>query len=240
MKISLNTKKTEAINTTIKFGCEFCNREFMRESTMAKHLCENKQRYLNKDLQGNRIGFQAWLQFYKKNTSSKKNKTYDEFIRSAYYTAFVKFGTHCADINAINISRYVDWLLKNQIRIDTWTTDSVYTKYLIEYLRVEDPLDAIARSVQTTIDLAEIEGILPRDYLRYGNTNKICHNITNGKLSPWLLYQSDSGVKFLDNLNESQVKLVIDYINPELWKIKFNRESENVKQVKELLNAGGY
>jgi hypothetical protein len=240
MKISLNTKKTEAINTTIKFGCEFCNREFMRESTMAKHLCENKQRYLNKDLQGNRIGFQAWLQFYKKNTSSKKNKTYDEFIRSAYYTAFVKFGTHCADINAINISRYVDWLLKNQIRIDTWTTDSVYTKYLIEYLRVEDPLDAIARSVQTTIDLAEIEGILPRDYLRYGNTNKICHNITNGKLSPWMLYQSDSGVKFLDNLNESQVKLIIDYINPELWKIKFNREPENVKQVKELLNAGGY
>ena len=240
MKISLNTKKTEAINTTTKFGCEFCNREFMRESTMAKHLCENKQRYLNKDLQGNRIGFQAWLQFYKKSTASKKNKTYDEFIRSAYYTAFVKFGTHCADINAINISRYVDWLLKNQIRIDTWTTDSVYTKYLIEYLRIEDPLDAIARSVQTTIDLAEIEGILPRDYLRYGNANKICHNITNGKLSPWMLYQTDSGVKFLDNLNESQVKLVIDYINPELWKIKFNREPDNVKQVKELLNAGGY
>jgi hypothetical protein len=34
--------------------------------------------------------------------------------------------------------------------------------------------------------------------------------------------------------------MIIDYINPELWKIKFNREPENVKQVKELLNAGGY
>ena len=240
MKISLNTKKIEATDKTIKYGCDFCNREFLRESTMAKHLCENKQRWMNKDMQGNRIGFQAWLQFYKKNTSSKKNKTYDEFIRSAYYTAFVKFGSHCADINAINISRYVDWLLKNQIRIDTWTTDTNYTKYLIEYLRVEDPLDAIARSVQTTIDLAESEGILSKDYLRYGSPNKICHSITNGKLSPWILYHSDSGVKFLDNLNESQVKMVIDYINPELWKIKFNREPENVKQVKELLNAGGY
>jgi len=240
MKISLNTKKTEAIDKSTKYGCEFCNREFQRESTMAKHLCENKQRYLNKDLQGNRIGFQSWLQFYKKNTSSKKNKTYDEFIRSAYYTAFVKFGSHCADINAINISRYVDWLLKNQIRIDTWTTDSTYTKYLIEYLRVEDPLDAIARSVQTTIDLAEAEGILSKDYLRYGNPNKICHSITNGKISPWMFYQSDSGVKFLDNLNDSQVKMVIDYINPELWKIKFNRELENVKTVKEILQTGGY
>jgi hypothetical protein len=130
--------------------------------------------------------------------------------------------------------------LKNNIKIDTWASDSVYTKYLIEYLRIEDPLDAIARSVQTTMDLAEKEGIVPKDYLCYGNTNKVCHSITNGKISPWMLYQSDSGVKFLDSLNESQVKMVIDYINPELWKIKFNREPENVKQVKELLNAGGY
>jgi len=240
MKISLNTKKTEATDKTIKYGCDFCNREFLRESTMAKHLCENKQRWMNKDMQGNRIGFQSWLQFYKKNTSTKKNKTYEEFIRSAYYTAFVKFGSHCANINAINISRYVDWLLKNQIKIDTWASDSVYTKYLIEYLRIEDPLDAIARSVQTTMDLAEKEGIVPKDYLCYGNPNKICHSITNGKISPWMLYHSDSGIKFLDCLNESQVKMVIDYINPELWKIKFNREPENVKQVKELLNAGGY
>ena len=116
----------------------------------------------------------------------------------------------------------------------------MYTKYLIEYLRIEDPLDAIARSVQTTMDLAEKEGIVPKDYLCYGNPNKICHSITNGKISPWMLYHSDSGIKFLDCLNESQVKMVIDYINPELWKIKFNREPENVKQVKELLNAGGY
>ena len=59
MKISLNTKKTEATDKTIKYGCDFCNREFLRESTMSKHLCENKQRWMNKDMQGNRIGFQA-------------------------------------------------------------------------------------------------------------------------------------------------------------------------------------
>jgi septin family protein len=115
-------KKT--LVTKSEFNCEFCGRDFLRESTMAKHLCENKQRWMNKDLQGNRIGFQAWIQFYKKNTSSKKNKTYEEFIRSAYYSAFVKFGNYCADVNVINVSRYADWLLKNQISIDTWTKDT--------------------------------------------------------------------------------------------------------------------
>lgn len=240
MKILNSMKKKEEIDKAEVFGCEFCNREFLRKSTVVKHLCENKQRWLNKDLQGNRLGFQSWLQFYKKNTAGKKNKTYEEFIRSAYYSAFVKFGNYCADVNVINVSRYADWLLKNQISIDTWTKDTNYTKFLIEYLRVEDPLDAIARSIQSTIDLAQIEQVQSRDYLRYGNVNKICYEITKGKISPWILYQSTSGLKFLDNLNETHIAMIIDYINPELWKIKFNREPDNVKQVKELLNAGGY
>ncbi len=233
-------KKKEEIDKAEVFGCEFCNREFLRKSTVVKHLCENKQRWLNKDLQGNRLGFQSWLQFYKKNTAGKKNKTYEEFIRSAYYTAFVKFGTYCVNVNVINVSRYADWLLKNQISIDTWTKDTNYTKFLIEYLRVEDPLDAITRSIHTSIDLSQTEHIQSKDYLRYGNVNKICYEITKGKISPWILYQSDSGLKFLDTLNEVHIAMIIDYINPELWKIKFNREPENVKQVKELLNAGGY
>jgi hypothetical protein len=130
--------------------------------------------------------------------------------------------------------------LKNQIKIDTWCADSTYTKYLIEYLKTEDPLDAIARSVETTLTLAEASNILSKDVLRYGNTNRICYSITTGKLSPWILYHSNSGKKFLDGLNDPQVALIIDYINPEQWKIKFNREPENVKQVKEILDLAGY
>lgn len=238
MKKLSNTKETEETNK--KHRCEFCNAEFVRESTLMTHMCESKRRWMNKDLQGNRIGFQAWLQFYKKNSASKKKKTYEEFIKSAYYTAFVKFGNHCVDINALNVSRYSDWLVKNQIRIDSWCTDNNYTKYLLEYLRTEDPLDAIARSIETTIDMAEREKIQSKDYLRYGNSNRICHAITTGKISPWMLYQSDSGIKFMDNLDTTQVKMIIDYIDPEKWALKFHREQESVSTVKELLNKAGY
>lgn len=232
--------KTEVIDKPVKYGCDFCGREFARESTIAKHICEYKQRWLNKDLKGNRIGFQAWLQFYKKNTSAKKQKTYEDFIKSAYYTAFVKFGSYCADINAINISRFTDWLLKNQIKIDTWCSDSVYTKYLIEYIKTEDPLDATARSVEATISLAEVEKISPKDVFRYGNPNRICYAITTGKISPWVLFQSESGVRFLETLNPDHVNMIIDYINPEQWALKFHREPENVRTVKEILTHGGY
>jgi len=233
-------KKTEATDKPLKYGCDFCGREFARETTIAKHICEYKQRWINKDLPGVRIGFQSWVQFYQKNTSTKKTKSYDEFIKSAYYTAFVKFGNHCVDINAINISRYVDWLLKNQIKIDTWTSDTTYTKYLVEYLRTEDALDGVARSVESTIKLSENAGVLPRDILRYGNVNRICYEITKGKISPWMLYQSNSGIEFLGKLMPDHEKMILDYIDPEKWAIKFKREPENVRTVKEILTHGGY
>lgn len=236
----MSTKEKVEIDKPLKYKCEFCNREFARETTIAKHICEYKHRWLEKDRRGNQIGFQAWIQFYRKNTGSKKHNTYQEFIKSAYYTAFSKFGMFCVDINALNISRFTDWLLKNQIKIDSWCSDQTYTRYLIEYLRHEDPFDAIARSVETTIEKAEGEGIRGCDYLRYGNVNVICYQITLGKISPWMLYQSDSGTQFLDKLNPDHVKLIFDYINPEQWALKFKKNPDDARQIKDILTHGGY
>lgn len=203
-------------------------------------MCETKHRWLDKDKVGNRLGFQSFVQFYKKHSSAKNTKTYDEFIRSPYYSAFVKFGSYCADANVVNVSRFVDWLLAEQISIDNWTSDKVYTKFLIEYLRKEDAFDAIHRSVETTIKLAENENIQSHDLLRYGNINKICYQVTLGKISPWMLYQSNSGIQFLDTLNPDHAKLIIDYIDPEQWALKFKREPDLVRQIKEVLTLGGY
>lgn len=237
MKTSTNTNKNLA---TEKYQCEFCNREFVRESTLYKHICENKRRWQQKDLPGNRIGFQCWLQFYVKNTATNKKRTYLDFIKSSYYLTFVKFGTYCANINAINIMRYADWLMKNQIRVDSWASDKYYERYLIEYLREEDPLDAISRSIETAINHANQESIKSCDFLRYGNRNKICHLIVGGRISPWMLYQSESGIAFLEALDETQQRMILDYINPELWALKFMRNKESVAQVKGLLSQAGY
>jgi hypothetical protein len=237
MKKLKNTKET----SETKHSCEFCNRSFIRESTLMKHLCEYKHRWLNKDEHGNRIGFQTWLQFYTKNSASTtKNRTYLEFIKSSYYAAFTKFGHYCVNSNVINVARYVDWLLKNQIGIDSWNTDTQYTKFLISHLKDEDPLDAIARSIETTIVLAESDKIQTKDCLRYGNKNRVCYAITTGKISPWMLYHSESGKEFLSKLDETQVKMILDYIQPEQWAIKFKRNTNIVPQVQELLAAGGY
>ena len=96
---SKNTKK----NSATKFGCDFCGRSFQKETTIDKHLCENKRRWGDKDLKGNRIGFQSWLNFYVHNTTSKKQKTYLDFIKSAYYLD-----------TGSPVMVYINWKSKNQ------------------------------------------------------------------------------------------------------------------------------
>lgn len=238
MKILKNTKKPSVTKTD--FRCDFCNRYFQKETTLLNHICEQKHRYQDRDRPGNRIGYQTYLEFYKKNTNSKKQKTYIDFSKSAYYIAFVKFGNYCVDIKCINVTFYVNYLLKNNIKIDCWCSDSNYEKFLIEFLKTEDPLDAIARSIETTIDLAKEANIQSKDFLRFGNENRIVHCILNGKISPWMLFQSNSGVELLDRLNELQQQMIIDYINPEQWALKFHRNNEDVVKVRKLLAMAGY
>jgi hypothetical protein len=180
------------------------------------------------------------INFYAKNSTSKKQKTYLDFTKSAYYLAFVKFGHYCVNIHCINVLRYTDWLLKNSIKIDSWCSDTNYTKFLIQYLKDEDPMDAVARSIENTIELAKDAGIETKDCLRYANRNRLVYAITNGKISPWMLYHSESGIKLIEDLDESQQKMILDYINPEQWAIKFKRDPSIVVQVKELLKTAGY
>lgn len=233
MKKNSVTKKPE-------FGCDFCGRKFVRETSLATHMCETKRRWNEKDTLANRIGFKCWGEFYKRHTVSKKQKTHMEYVKSAYYSAFAKFGAYCVDVKVINPISFSKWLLDNNVRIDSWASDVKYTAYLIDYLKEENPLDALTRSIETTIRLAQAENIQACDYLRYGNKNKICYEITAGRISPWMVYQSTSGVEMLESLDDAQLKLILDYITPELWAVKFKRHPDTVLEVKTLLKKAGY
>jgi hypothetical protein len=55
-----------------------------------------------------------------------------------------------------------------------------------------------------------------------------------------MLYHSISGLEFIENLDITQQKMILDYINPEQWAIKFKRSNNIINEVKELLRAAGY
>ena len=77
------------------------------------------------------------------------------------------------------------------------------------------------------------------DCLQNITPNRAVHYIRCGKISPWILYNSKSGVKLLQSFNAEQVALVNDYIDPDYWTAKFQMANNDVKFVTEVLEKAG-
>lgn len=220
--------------------CTFCKKEFVRETSLEIHMCEPKRRYREQHEPGARLGFQAYVKFYESAQRTGKTKTFDDFATSAYYRAFVKFGCYCVDTKAIVPGRFMDWLLKNNKKIDNWCSDKIYTEYLLDYLKIEAVEDALARAIEYGIDWQERTGNPAHDCLRFGNTNATCYAVTSGRISPWVIYNSESGQKFLNELSTEQVAMVWPYIDSDAWQKKFTNYPADQEYVKDILNKAGW
>jgi hypothetical protein len=224
----------------MSFVCEYCKKEFARESSIEVHMCEPKRRRTQKDEAGVRLGFQAFIRFYEVHQGSAKLKTYDDFCDSSYYAAFVKFGRYCVNTRVIAPPRFMDWLLKQNKKIDRWCSDAVYTEYLSWYLPVEAVDDALARAIEFGLDWAEKQSSQPNDCLRYGNANAMCYAITSGRISPWIIYNSESGQKFLSELSTEQVQMIWPYIDSDVWQKKFNNYPADQEYARDILEKAGW
>ena len=187
------------------YECRYCKKSFKKENTLAVHVCEPKRRWQQETETGVQFGLRAYLRFYEVTQGSARLKSYADFVASPYYNAFVKFGRYCVNIRAINFVSFVEWLLKNNKKLDYWCRDSFYEEWLHEYLKREAVQDALERALTTMQDYADGDSGLASfcHYFKYGNTNRICHHITTGRISAWVVYNCASGVDWLDNLGLS-------------------------------------
>lgn len=224
------------------FKCRYCDKDFRKESTLAAHLCEPKRRWQQEKETGVQLGLKAYLRFYEITQGSARLKSYTDFVESPYYNAFVKFGRYCQDIRCVNFTNFLDWLLKNNKKLDNWCSDRLYTEWLPSYVKREAVQDALERALKEMQDYADSHSELRNgfvDYFRYGNTNRICHHITTGRISPWIVYNCASGVDFLGGLSEEQVGLIIHIIDPDFWQKRFQDYVADTEWAKEILQQAG-
>lgn len=224
------------------YKCRYCGKAFAKESTLAAHSCEPKRRHQQQNETGVQFGLRAYLRFYEITQGSAKLKSYEDFAASPYYNAFVKFGRYLVSIRCVNANNFTDWLLKNNKKLDYWCKDSLYEEWLRDYLRRENYQDALERGITEMNKYAEDNADLKngfRDYFRYANSNRVCHHICSGRISPWVIFNCDSGIKFLEELDEGQVAMLAPWIDPDFWTKKFRDYSADQLHTREILKAAG-
>ncbi|MGY8868427.1 MAG: hypothetical protein ACKVJK_22705 [Methylophagaceae bacterium] len=217
------------------YKCDYCGSSYVRESTLAAHMCEKKRRALQKDEKRVRYGYYAFGRFYKLSAGTKKEKTYEEFCKSSYYNAFVKFGSFLNNVKPLYPERYIDYVVTSGVKLDHWCKDELYEKYALEFILKEDVHTALERSVKTMSEWAVEHQPAPwNHYFQHISTNRAVWDIKDGKISPWLILNCASGKDMLGNFNDEQLALVYHVINPEHWAVRFRRLPTDVQLVKDV------
>lgn len=220
------------------FKCDFCRRTFVKEQTVLLHLCEPKRRYLQRDEKPVKLAFIAYQRFFLRSMPNK-TPTYESFTKSTLYLAFVRFGRHLIDLNAVNPLGFIDFLLRIETPIDKWSSPTLYETYIRELNKNETPLDAIERSFILMRQWAEDNGTEWHEFFRAIEVPLAALYIANGRISPWVLFIAQSAHELMQRFNPEQVALVERSIDPEFWRLKIERHHNDVEMIREELAAHG-
>lgn len=217
------------------YTCKHCGKDFVKEKTLAVHMCESKRRFNQKDERRVQAGFYVYDRFYKLTQNSKNEKTYEDFCKSPYYNAFVKFGSFMSNVNPLYPDRYIDWIVKSAVPLDKWCREELYDKYVIDLIKNENVESASERTINTMIEWGEKNSAQWNHYFLYANLNRITYDIRDGKVSPWVVLNSDIGVASLKKMSDEQLQTIGPMIDFSFWTDRFRTHKSDLEFVKNLI-----
>jgi len=230
---------TNRLNSDNMYECEHCGKGFTREKTLLVHVCEQRRRHLQGYEKGVQVGFLAYNRFFQLSQGATKDKTYEQFSKSPYYIAFVKFGRYVIGRTIIEADTYIDWLITQRVKIDEWCFEATYDLYLKSKLLTEPVEPALERTVKFMQEWGEEQKAEWNHFFYYVNMNKAVEMINAGKISPWAIYNCKSGQKMLEDMNDEQINLIETVINPPWWKKLFKQKQLDVDFAKDVLKTAG-
>jgi len=220
--------KTSLDSTT----CKWCDKEFRSERTLAAHMCPRKRRWADRDMTHVRLGYRVFQMFYELNTSASKPKSVEDFIRSQYYEGFTKFGRSCIRNEYLEPEKFAEWLIKNGKKLADWSKDKLYDEFLLEYVKKEPGMKALERTITYLAKWSEETDQDWNKYFEVVTTPRAVHDIRAAKVSPWVLYLSETGDKLLERFSDEQVGMIEHIIDAKFWMKVFSSNKEEVKEIK--------
>jgi hypothetical protein len=181
------------------------------------------------------VGYQTYVRFYQISQNIRTTKNYEEFAKSPYYNAFVKFGSFVHNINPLYPEKFIDWVVKSGVKLDHWCRDALYEKYVLELIHTENVETALQRSVMHMQTWANDNNSAWNHYFSYVSVNRATYDIRDGKISPWILLNCQTGKKLLSSMNDEQLSSISTIIDPTVWVKKFKTLRQDLELVKQVV-----
>jgi len=218
------------------YQCRFCGKEFTRERTLSSHMCEKKRRWMAKDDSDSRIAFRVWADFMKYvSPNTKKEKAFDDFIRSADYIGFVKFANYLIELRPLESEKFINWLFKMGVRLTDWTKPGTYQLYVQEAAKKETAERALERTILAMVDWASKTDNNWQDFFDKVAPATAMNLITMGRISPWIVYSTEAAQRLLDRMEPGQIDAITKHVDTKWWTNKIKQNETQVQWINTLM-----
>jgi len=221
-----------SLGTSKPYQCQYCKSKFVKESTLAVHVCESKRRALAQREKHVVLGFETYNIFFQKTQNFHGVKTYEDFCKSPYYNAFVKFGSFVNNVKPLYPEKFILYVVTSGVKLDHWCRDDLYDNYVVNLIKTESVETALERSIAHMIDWADANQSQWNHYFLYVSLNRAAYDIKDGKISPWLILNSNSGKAMIKRFNDDQLSAAGAALDIPFWFSKFKRQPSDAELVK--------
>jgi hypothetical protein len=181
------------------------------------------------------LGFDTYNKFYRLTQNSKQDKTYDDFAKSSYYNAFVKFGSFVSNVNPLYPDKFINYVVTSGVKLDHWCRDELYDKYVIDLIKNENVETALERSIKHMMEWGENNQAAWNHYFLYVSLSRAVFDVRDGKVSPWLILNSKNGKDMLKKFNDEQLVAIGSIMDLPFWLNKFKRLSADTELVRQVV-----
>ena len=216
------------------FECQYCKVKYKSEKTIMVHVCEPKRRWLNKEEKYSRLALLAYDRFYEI-TQAPGGRTFEDLVKSKFYLGFTKFGKHIININAVNPEDFIDFVIRNSVKLDKWCSDAVYETYVQELNRKESADRAVERSVLLMEKWGKEHDRAFNVFFKEVSKPLAIHYIKSGRISPWVIFNCSRGMELIDSFSDHELTMINEYLDPIFWSRKFETRPDDVEFVKSIL-----
>ena len=221
------------------FTCTHCNKSFQKEKTLSNHMCEQKRRSLQENDKHVKTAFYIFQEYARISKLSMKTGTYKDFCKNSLYNAFIRFGMYVNSAKILYPDKFLEYLVRQNIKIDQWCLDRIYYKFLHEFLKKESIDSALTRSIETMMNWGDSNNANYAHYFKYASPTRLMSDIIDGRISMWLLLNCKSGKDSLQRMTDDEVTNLSTTVDLAAWIQKIKKSKDDNSFVKELCEATG-
>lgn len=223
------------------YTCDFCHKQFVQERTLITHVCETKRRHQMKNDPVVKQAFHSYTKIFQNLNPTKAHMipSYQEFTASMMWPSLIKFHAWCQEQLVQECEQFVFWLLNRNVALHNWCDIRLYNEFLQELLISESAEQALKRSLKVVHDWHVNSQKSYSDFFESVNCNQLTQWIQQGKISAWLLYNCKTAENYFLRCTPEQLGIIQQTAPITKWKVKFLRLSDQVAEIKNVLQEAG-